>query len=145
MENRLTVHATDTNIVYLDTDTITNLQWVVDGLQFTIFTTTSLSIVFTLVQGFHEDAIAKILKQVDINGTLSTSTVTRTETSFNIGDNKWKSLKEEHRDNPDVFQELLDTRIKYYYDISTILFSGGVDDEGAFWEANAEGDLTPVL
>ena len=145
MENRLTVHATDTNIVYLDTDTITNLQWVVDGLQFTIFTTTSLSIVFTLVQGFHEDAIAKILKQVDTNGTLSTSTVTRTETSFNIGDNKWKSLKEEHRDNPDVFQELLDTRIKYYYDISTILFSGGVDDEGAFWEANAEGDLTPVL
>ena len=141
--NRLTITATDTNIIYLDKDTITYHQWVASSAQFTIFTTTSLSVVFTLVDEFHEDAIAKILKELDKNkGSISTSTVTRKTQDFSVGDKKFKALQAEYIDNPEGLQELIDNRITYYYDISSISFAGV--EIGAFWELNADGDLTPL-
>ena len=141
MKNRLTIQATDTNIIYLKTNTITHYQWVPTSLEFTIYTTTSLSIVFTLVEGFHEDAITKILEQVNRDtGELSTKTITRTAIAFTMGDNTWKALRAEHTDED--LQTLEDDRIKYAYDISAIRF-GGVEI-GILWELNADGDLTPL-
>ena len=141
--DRLKITATDTNIIYLDTDTITYHQWVASSAQFTIFTTTSLSVVFTLLEGFHENAITKILEQIDQGkGNISTSTITRTIQNFRVGDKKFKSLETEYTDNPEELQKLIDNRITYYYDISSISFAGV--EIGAFWELNDDGDLTPL-
>ena len=145
MKANIKILSSATNYIYLDPDIITNTQISISSKNlFYVYTTGSLTITFELGANYQQ-AIDFIIEIFQVGkGEISSSSITKTVEDFRIGDLVYKNLKNEHKDNPEYFNSLVEARVTNSYDITAIKITGGspfVGSEGL--EIDSDGDLTP--